>query len=135
MLLACSGYVIGKWSYKGEFIRRLETTPLDTPFIRALREMSGAKPSLSSMSELSGDMQPFNNEGWNASDNMTPQDSGTSGMTSYYNQPYTSNYNRQDTTLNSDVDTRDQDSHYGSESKSSTSYEELRAKNRGLLKR
>lgn len=137
-MVSAVSYVVGKWCYKGELSRRLETTPLNTPFIRALRDMTGVKPALASMNEFTGDAQDTAGGGWNASEPPFPPSGSTGTSGSFSQTPYATygqyNHASEDTYKPFESDPGSS-TFSGEPPKSFTSYEELRAKNRGLLQK
>lgn len=149
-MVSLASYFIGKWSYKGELRRRLEATPLNTPFIQTLRSMVGAQAPISSMGEFSGDTSQdystglYNKDqpqGWAFSD-IKPGDGGLSGRPqgspSTFGQP--SGYSQYNQELpNPTYQPYEPDPNIsgtqpsGEPPKPVYSYEELRARNRGLV--
>lgn len=134
LLVSFGAYVIGKWSYKGELKRRLETSPLNTPFMKALRELMGIKSQISELgAEFQSDigqeyagfgssnapLQPMNSRFG------PPMSGGPQAQPFGHDQPgYLSNESDMSLPPPSDETT-----------KSMTSYEELRARNRGLIQK
>lgn len=129
-LLTGLAYVLGKWSYRGEFIRRLAESPLNTPFMRAMRQSMGVPQRIDS-SDFPGDQNPEfstnysrDTSGWGQTDPSSPQLPHSS--LSYPTHPLPEHpipYNS--------FQSNEPDNSLTSQQKPATTYEELRARNRG----
>lgn len=143
LMVSVLSFIVGKMSYKGELERRLEKTPLNTPFIQALRRTLGVTPPISSMAEFSGETNQDFGGGWNAGGPQPTRPGPYGGSPGQfgqmpqgaYGQYGQSPYQPYDSDLSSQSTPPPPSSFGGEPPKSFTNYEELRAKNRGLLQK
>ena len=132
-------YIIGKYSYKDELRRRVETSPLTTPYMQGLRRLMGI-PSPIGEFDPTSEPSSFDNQstGWNA---------GTTLPSGYYPPqqpppaPFNGSPNRQfDKSLH--YRPSDQQPEFSSQSldgndqqQRTLTYDELRDRNRGHTSR
>lgn len=121
-----ASYIVGKISYRNEFKRRLEASPLNTPYMQAMRKVMGVQmiPNSGFISETNTDFAYGNTDGYGSDALNNPKYPSTPleprGLSHYNNQP---SYSTDNGPTNA----------FETESKPATSYEELRARNRGFM--
>lgn len=140
-VVTVTAFFAGKWSYKNELKRRLEASPSTTPFIMALRELTGAQ-MMAGMGEFSSDTMGGQEymSGFGESNAPLVPPLPTTTVNSAYTRPpggapvYTQQLHQSyepDLSLSSSPPF----SPDGTSKPTMTSYEELRARNRGLVQR
>lgn len=145
-MVAAAGYIVGKWSYRDELKRRLANSQSTTPYMQALRNIMGVPPI--GASGFVSDAHVDRNEIYKST-NYSPGGnyndgslfSPESGMGSSFAPPTSSTfgqYNNNQGFTDQSLEPHESISNFSSSdneqpSRSVTSYEELRARNRGLL--
>lgn len=133
--ISALSYVVGRFAYQGELKKRLSETDLDTPYIDGLRKGLGVvkiKSELSGGSGFYDGTSPQSSSAWNSIgdgggervDNNTPLSSRL--RQNYVQQPIN--------THESSFGNPHGDGSVSSEAPKQTTYEELRARNRGYMK-
>jgi len=113
-------FSLGKWAYRGELKRRLSENPSNTPFMQGLRKLVGSEPIVATEFSKSGPSY--------AHESITSSELTSWDSLGAYTEP------------NFGQSNQDFDRSFGSETsgfappKHGSTYEELRAKNRGLIR-
>lgn len=134
VLLSFGAYIVGKWSYKGELRTRVENNPSNTPFMKAMRELMGVRPPFS---ELSSDLSDDGNQKYGGFLDGAQQQTNFGGG---YMQPVAGtqaqSYGQTSSFQESNYPSQETDMSLAQPADGAaprTSYEELRARNRGLI--
>lgn len=128
-IVGMAAFILGKYSYKDEFKRRLSENRSNTPYMQALRKALNIQMKVT---EFGSDPNTdYNNLAVNDSSNWNNRDALSETYSSFgqekrpTNEPNKSSFESENITGLSGVD--------GSTNRS-TSYDELRARNRGYIK-
>lgn len=125
--ITAASYILGKLSFRNQAKQRLIETPLNTPFIQAMRKSFGITGG--SMM-LGGEFNTTAETSYNVTGQAYPQWNESTGTNSSF-QSETGYATRQD--MSSAYQPFDS-ANTTESGKPGTSYEELRAKNRGLIR-
>lgn len=127
-------FIVGRYSYKDELKRRLATANLNTPYIQALRKTLGVTAIVNDFEGDSGisDYTSTNPSAWNPTGNI-------GGGSSDLNVPMSRRlrqrtYDQQAPPTNSLENPIDNEYSLTDPPSKQTTYEELRARNRGIIK-